>query len=74
MRCGFDNNQNAGAFSVSVDTPVRRPHTCPVCYGVGKVEAGFYNRLNSKTWTSSGGEIECSSCQGTGIVWEEVAA
>jgi len=44
---------------------------CPVCNGVGRVSAGFYNRSGDCLyWVSSGGTEECRSCQGRG--WLEV--
>ena len=45
---------------------------CPVCNGVGKVSAGFYNRGGDcPYWVSSGVNPEpCRSCNGTG--WVEV--
>ena len=45
------------------------PFVCPVCVGNGLVPNGFYNQTGG-TWVSTSGEnIECNSCQGTGIVW-----
>lgn len=40
---------------------------CPICYGVGQVDAGFYTRT-SETWFSSGGTEACRSCAGKGWV------
>ena len=42
--------------------------TCPVCMGIGKVDAGFYNRT-SECWTSAGGTEMCRSCFGRGYVY-----
>ena len=43
---------------------------CPVCNGVGKVSAGFYNRGGDcPPWISSGVDPEvCRSCNGKGYV------
>lgn len=43
---------------------------CPVCNGVGKVSAGFYNRSGDcPYWASSGSNPEvCHSCSGKGYV------
>lgn len=46
---------------------------CPVCNGVGKVSAGFYNRGGDCSfWVSTGVNPEpCRSCNGKG--WLEVS-
>lgn len=46
---------------------------CPVCNGVGKVSAGFYNRGGDcPFWVNTGVNPEtCRSCNGKG--WVEVA-
>lgn len=45
------------------------PYKCPVCYGVGQVAEGFYDRT-SPYWTTSNNTFEqCKSCNGTGVVW-----
>ena len=46
---------------------------CPVCNGVGKVSAGFYNRGGDcQFWVSAGVDPElCRSCNGKG--WVEVS-
>ena len=50
---------------------MKKAVTCPVCFGVGKVDGGFYTRT-SETWYSSGGTEICRSCNGCGyIVIEE---
>lgn len=41
--------------------------TCPVCYGTGNVDAGFYIRT-SPQWTSTGGTEPCKSCNGKGFL------
>jgi len=47
------------------------PHTCPICYGVGMVDDGFYNRTGL-VWSSSISSHErCRSCDGKGIVWRD---
>lgn len=66
VQCGFDNG-NSFTYSTN-DT--KKPHICPVCQGVGRVPAGFYESVGSNTWVNSGGDEECRSCNGTGIVWE----
>lgn len=48
----------------------RQPYRCPVCFGVGRVAAGFYSRVGTNTWTTNTIEPEeCRSCGGTGLVW-----
>lgn len=48
----------------------KRPHQCPVCFGVGAVSPGFYVRTGTTTWQVSSTVPElCRSCSGTGIVW-----
>lgn len=49
-----------------------KPMLCPVCNGVGKVSAGFYNRGGDcPFWVSGTTKPEvCRSCVGTG--WVEV--
>lgn len=45
------------------------PYCCPVCYGKGIVENGFY-LYTGQTWPSSSLTPEqCRSCKGTGVVW-----
>ncbi len=46
---------------------------CPVCNGVGKVSAGFYNRAgNYPLWVTGTNDDEvCRSCNGKG--WVEVS-
>jgi DnaJ-class molecular chaperone len=41
--------------------------TCPVCYGTGHVDAGFYHQTSGQ-WSSSGGTETCKSCNGKGYV------
>ena len=47
-----------------------KPMICPVCNGVGKVSAGFYNRAGDcPTWVSDTISLEvCRSCDGKGWV------
>lgn len=54
------------------ELPKRRPHTCPVCNGVGAVSAGYFNRGGDQlTWSSNSTTLDpCRACDGTGIVWE----
>lgn len=47
----------------------KQPYVCPICKGTGKVPSGYYCRLLSDTFVSSGGEEECRSCKGTGVLW-----
>lgn len=43
------------------------PHRCPVCFGKGTVQSGFYSYGNlSKT---SSIEEQCRACSGTGVLW-----
>jgi hypothetical protein len=53
------------------DAPAEvKPFTCPVCFGRGKVAAGFYSGSGS-TWQSTVTTPEpCRSCGGLGIVWK----
>lgn len=45
--------------------PVKQPYFCPVCYGKGFVDLGFYNHGLS---TSTNPET-CRTCIGKGIIW-----
>lgn len=40
--------------------------TCPVCYGTGHVDAGFY--LQTQGSSSAGGTEPCRSCNGNGFL------
>ena len=40
---------------------------CPICYGRGRVQAGFYTNDSS---TINASEPVCRTCNGTGIVME----
>lgn len=47
----------------------RRWQTCPVCFGKGLVQAGFYSAPGQPTYpsTTTGAE-QCRACGGRGIV------
>jgi hypothetical protein len=45
------------------------PHICPVCFGTGQVDAGFYASTSGQFF-STGGTEPCRSCKGSGVVWE----
>ena len=47
---------------------INQPHMCPVCYGNGMVNQGFYGRIGPYG-TSNGGVEKCRSCDGSGVVW-----
>ena len=40
----------------------KKPHTCPVCGGTGRVSAGKI--LNPELTTT------CHACDGSGVLWE----
>ena len=44
------------------------PHKCPVCEGTGKVPFNFYNDT-----TGTGMMEPCRSCDGKGILWDNVS-
>lgn len=46
------------------------PHRCPICYGCGTVDPGFYSGTVPPSTTAGPPPRElCHSCGGTGIVW-----
>jgi len=44
------------------------PFKCPICYGKGIVDAGFYSAIGS-SWSSTNMTEKCRQCDGDGIVW-----
>ncbi len=61
--CGCGRPQQITALVPKV------PHRCPVCYGTGHVDNGFYNRT-TPSWSTGSTEFEpCRSCDATGVVW-----
>jgi hypothetical protein len=72
--CGYKTNSLINGlcsycFRMSSNKNGKQPHVCPICRGIGKVPRGYYCRSLSDTFVSTGGEEECRSCKGTGIVW-----
>ncbi len=62
-------NPNAAPLRFDPYKPGSQPFRCPVCFGKGIVDAGFYSSP-AETWPSSSTTPEkCRSCDGTGIVW-----
>ncbi len=50
------------------------PFTCPTCHGQGTVSKPPYVAGDQSTWESTGtGLYPCPSCNGTGIIWNEIA-
>jgi len=46
---------------------------CPICNGVGNVSGGFYNRTGDcDTWVSNCVAEMCRTCQGKGIIVDDV--
>ncbi len=45
-------------------------YTCPVCFGRGFVQSGFYTTTSADSY-SSGGTEECRSCKGSGVLFRE---
>lgn len=52
---------------LTAHTDNRNISVCPICYGTGYVDAGYYN-MTGTTWTSIGGTELCRSCNGNGYV------
>jgi len=48
------------------------PYTCPVCFGRGIVDNGFYNCIGQYGISTSTSPETCRSCGGTGIVWGKI--
>jgi len=48
---------------------VRRPHKCPVCEGEG---IRFYHPSFGKSSDQATTSPKCRSCNGSGVIWEEV--
>lgn len=44
-----------------------KPHTCPVCVGLGKIEDGDFTMSSDARRVM----VVCPACGGRGIVWEE---
>lgn len=47
-----------------------KPHKCPVCGGTGQVPYWYYYDY-CKHSTGVVYNVQCRSCNGTGIVWEK---
>jgi DnaJ-class molecular chaperone len=45
-----------------------RPYRCPVCNGRGTMPADFYAALGTVASTNP---VQCKSCKGTGVVWDD---
>jgi DnaJ-class molecular chaperone len=45
----------------------KSPHRCPVCFGKGKVPAGFYDEYDGYTTAVKQPET-CRGCGGTGVI------
>lgn len=55
-----------------INTEEYKPHTCPVCYGKGIVDVGFY-LTPGQVWSVSNATPEiCKSCDGKGVIWETI--
>ena len=48
------------------------PYICPVCRGTGAVMNGYYNQTPGEWSTSDLSTEKCLSCEGTGIVWNNL--
>lgn len=45
------------------------PHRCPICYGKGIVQRGFYHNVGYEWSTSDASPEQCRACGGNGILW-----
>lgn len=70
--------QGDGAFQVispdsgneKRDGGEKRPYTCPVCNGQGKVSKPPWVAGDQQTWTDSGiNSYTCPACHGTCVLW-----
>ena len=48
----------------------KKAYTCPVCYGRGFVQSGFYNSFGDRWISGTIGQEICRSCGGKGYVVE----
>lgn len=54
----------------SLSLPFKRPHTCPVCLGRGRVAEGFYAPVHETSRSTGAGTEACRACRGAGVIWE----
>ena len=68
LKCGRSWNDHGVVCMFDALVEIK-PHTCPVCYGNGKVSNGFYNSTSGHWSTTDVTPEKCRSCDGSGVIW-----